>query len=412
MDYNFHVQVLHDAADVLKGLLEIGVNLSSMADRRQMLDMILSEARHLARAEAGSLYVHRNGQLRFVAAQNERLGDGALSSVFLGKEIPATSESLAGFVASTGRVVNIPDAYNLSGDWPFRINRAFDQASGYQTQSILAIPLRCPDGTCVGVLELLNRLQPDSTVGPFPPAEGSGILSLASMAAVTIHNALLQEDLKQAHLDTIIRLSVVVEHRDNATAQHIRRISRTARLLAEALGLSRQQVELIECAAPMHDIGKVGIPDHILHKPSALTPEERQSIQQHTLIGADILGHPQNDLIALAHDIALSHHERWDGNGYPMGLAGEAIPLAGRIVCLADVADALLSERCYKHAYSAETVRDILVSEKGKQFDPAVVEAFLAVEDRILDAYRAAADEPEPTRVTAAHHAPAGTLAL
>ena len=412
MDYNFHVQVLHDAADVLKGLLEIGVHLSSVADRRQMLDMILGEARKLARAEAGSLYVHRNGRLRFVAAQNDRLGDGALSSVFLGKEIPTTSESLAGFVASTGRVVNIPDAYNLSDDWPFRINRAFDQASGYHTQSILAIPLRCPDGSCVGVLELLNRLDAAGAVAPFPNAEGSGILSLASMAAVTIHNALLQEDLKQAHLDTIIRLSVVVEHRDNATAQHIRRISRTARLLAEAMGLDRRQVELIECAAPMHDIGKVGIPDNILHKPSTLTAEERQGIQQHTLIGADILGHPQNDLIAMAHDIALSHHERWDGEGYPTGLAGDAIPLAGRIVGLADVVDALLSKRCYKHAYSAETVHDILVSEKGKQFDPAVVDAFLHVEDRVLEAYRAAEHEPEPTRVTAAHHAPAGAPAL
>jgi len=412
MDYNFHVQVLHDAADVLKGLLEIGVHLSSLADRRQMLNMILGEARKLARAEAGSLYVHRNGRLRFVAAQNDRLGDGALSSVFLGKEIPTTCESLAGFVASTGRVVNIPDAYNLSGDWPFHINRAFDQASGYHTQSILAIPLRCPDGSCVGVLELLNRLDAADTVAPFPNAEGSGILSLASMAAVTIHNALLQEDLKQAHLDTIIRLSVVVEHRDNATARHIRRISRTARLLAEALGLDRRQVELIECAAPMHDIGKVGIPDSILHKPTTLTAEERQGVQQHTLIGADILGHPQNDLIAMAHDIALSHHERWDGRGYPTGLAGEAIPLAGRIVGLADVVDALLSERCYKHAYSAETVHDILLSEKGKQFDPAVVDAFLRIEDRVLEAYRAAAHEPEPTRVTAAHHAPAGAPAL
>jgi len=408
---NFHVQMLHDAADVLKGLLEVGVNLSSLPNRRKMLDMILREACNLARADAGSLYVQRGGRLRFSAARNNHLGKGKLASLFLDKEIPVASTSLAGFVASTGQVVNITDTETLGDGCPFQLNRDFDEASGYHTRSILAIPLKRPDGSCVGVLQLINRLDADGQVVPFPNAEGSGILSLASMAAVTIHNALLQEELKQAHLDTIIRLSVVVEHRDNATAQHIRRISRTARLIAEAMGLDRHQVELIECAAPMHDIGKVGIPDCILHKPGALTPEERTSVQQHTLIGADILGHPQNDLIAMAHDVALAHHERWDGQGYPQGLAERAIPLAGRIVCLADVFDALLSRRCYKDPYSVETVRDIIVSERGKQFDPAVVDAFLRVEGRILEAYAAAAAEPEPVTVTAAYHAPADTHA-
>ena len=409
MDTDFHVRVLHDAADILQGLMQVGIHLSSMPDRRKMLDMILHEARSLARAEAGSLFVQRQQRLRFVAAQNDRLGDGALSKVFLDREIPATANSLAGFVASTGQVVNISDADHLDADTPFRLNRDFDEASGYHTQSILAIPLNRPDGSCVGVLQLINRLDDQGRVVPFPDAEGSGILSLASMAAVTIHNALLQEDLKAAHLDTIIRLSVVVEHRDNATAQHIRRISRTARLVAEAMGLDRRQVELIECAAPMHDIGKVGIPDCILHKPSPLTAEERETVEQHTLIGADILGHPQNELIAMAHDIAISHHERWDGRGYPQGLSGREIPLPGRIVGLADVFDALLSKRCYKNAYSVETVRDIIRSERGKQFDPAVVDAYLRVEQPILEAYAQAAEMPEPTLVTAAHFpAPGG----
>jgi len=410
MDTDFHVQVLHDAADILKGLMQVGIHLSSMPDRRKMLDMILHESRSLARAEAGSLYVLRHGRLRFVAAQNNRLGEGDLSKVFLDHEIPLTGDSLAGFVASTGRVVNIPDTDRMDRDWPFRINRDFDRASGYHTKSILGIALNRPDGSCVGVLELLNRLDSDGGVVPFPNAEGSGILSLASMAAVTIHNALLQEDLKAAHLDTIIRLSVVVEHRDNATAQHIRRISRTAKILAETLGLDQHQVELIECAAPMHDIGKVGIPDLILHKPSALTAEERKSMEQHTLIGADILGHPDNALIAMAHDIAISHHERWDGNGYPKGLAGDAIPLSGRIVCLADVFDALLSKRCYKDPYGIETVRDILRSECGKQFDPVVVDAFFRAEQQILEAYHAEEDSPEQAVVTPTHSpAPAGS---
>jgi len=385
--YDYHVQVLHDAADVLKGLLEIGVNLSAMPDRQKMLEMILLEARKLACAEAGSLYVLRDGRLRFVAAQNDRLPESDISDVFLGAEIPVTTDSLAGFVASTVQVVNIPDADHLADNWPFRINRDFDASSGYHTRSVLAIPLRRPDGSCVGVLELLNRLDPEGGAVAFPNAEGSGILSLASMAAVTISNALLQEELKAAHLDTIIRLSVVVEHRDNVTAQHVRRISRTARLIAETMKLDQRQVELIECAAPMHDVGKVGIPDAVLHKPGPLTPEERRIIEQHALIGADILGHPHNDLIATAHDIAVSHHERWDGGGYPYGLTGTEIPLSGRIVALADVLDALLARRCYKDAYSEGTALDIIRSESGKQFDPTVVEAFFRVADRVLEPY-------------------------
>ncbi len=399
--YDYHVQVLHDAADVLKGLLEIGVNLSAMPDRQKMLEMILLEARKLACAEAGSLYVLRDGRLRFVAAQNDRLPESDISDVFLGAEIPVTTDSLAGFVASTVQVVNIPDADHLADNWPFRINRDFDASSGYHTRSVLAIPLRRPDGSCVGVLELLNRLDPEGGAVAFPNAEGSGILSLASMAAVTISNALLQEELKAAHLDTIIRLSVVVEHRDNVTAQHVRRISRTARLIAETMKLDQRQVELIECAAPMHDVGKVGIPDAVLHKPGPLTTEERRIIEQHALIGADILGHPHNDLIATAHDIAVSHHERWDGGGYPYGLTGTEIPLSGRIVALADVLDALLARRCYKDAYSKGTALDIIRSESGKQFDPTVVEAFFRVADRVLEPYLSKTASPVAAENTA-----------
>jgi HD-GYP domain-containing protein (c-di-GMP phosphodiesterase class II) len=382
-----------DSARLLEALLEIGVNLSAIPDRRRMLDMILAEARRLARAEGGSLYVVRRGQLEFVAAQNDRLPPGALSDLFLGKTIPMSDASLAGFVASTVQVVNIPDADRLSPQWPFRINRDFDATSGYHTQSILAIPLRRPEGRCVGVLELINRLDDDGRVTPFPQAESTGILSLASMAAVTIHNALLQEDLKQAHLDTIIRLSVVVEHRDNATAQHIRRMSHTAGVLARAAGLDAHEVELVESAAPMHDIGKVGIPDAILHKPSALTPDERQAMQQHTFIGADILRHPTSELLAMAHDIAISHHERWDGRGYPNRLAGGEIPLCGRIAALADASDAILSERCYKEAITPERMLHIIREESGLHFDPTLVDAFFDRADEILAPYLQADDE-------------------
>ena len=386
---------------LLRGLLDFGARLYVCRDRQQMLDTILAQARGVTRAEAGSLYLVQKDRLLFVAVQNDKMDTTEIARYLLGKEMPISAESLAGFVASTGEIMSIPDSHRLPAGSPFRINRDFDASSGYHTRSVLAIPLRRPDGSCVGVLELLNRLDPEGGAVAFPNAEGSGILSLASMAAVTISNALLQEELKAAHLDTIIRLSVVVEHRDNVTAQHVRRISRTARLIAETMKLDQRQVELIECAAPMHDVGKVGIPDAVLHKPGPLTPEERRIIEQHALIGADILGHPHNDLIATAHDIAVSHHERWDGGGYPYGLTGTEIPLSGRIVALADVLDALLARRCYKDAYSEGTALDIIRSESGKQFDPTVVEAFFRVADRVLEPYLSKTASPVAAENTA-----------
>jgi len=373
-----HVETLHEAAEVLHSLLEVGANLSGEADRRKVLDLILREARRLARAEAGSLYVLKNQRLRFVAAQNDKVPLNQITQALLDKEMPVSGESLAGHVAATGRLMCIADTDTMTAEVPFRINRDFDAITGYHAHSILAVPLKDPDGECVGVLELFNRLGPKGEVGPFPRAESSGILSLASMAALAIHNMLLQERLKQAHLDTIIRLSVAVEFRDNATADHIRRISSTSGAITRHMGLNRHTIELVECASPMHDIGKIGIPDAILRKPEPLTEDERQIVQRHPVIGAEILGEPTNELMAAARDIALSHHERWDGTGYPNRLAGGQIPLLGRIVALADVFDALLCRRVYKEPYPLDMVLDTISRERGAHFDPQVADGFFA----------------------------------
>ena len=386
------VVIRHDDSEVLRSLLEVGVNLSAVRDRRRMLDMILGEARRLAGAEAGTLYVRKDQSLRFVATQNDRMDVSEIARHLLDKELPLSMDSLAGFVATTGQIMNIPNTRAVPPGMPFRINLDFDARTGYRTKSILALPLmcpdsRCPEGVCVGVLQLINCLDSNGHVAPFPNAERSGILTLGSMAAVTIHNLQLQEQLKQAHLDSIIRLSVAAEFRDDDTAAHIRRISRTSAMVAAAAGLPPEQVELIQYASPMHDIGKIGIPDAILRKPGPLTPEERQVVQTHTTIGADILIRPDNELIAAAREVAISHHERWDGKGYPCHLAGEQIPLSGRVVALADVFDALVSERCYKKAYSHDKSLEIIREEDGKGFDPRVTAAFFSVVDKVLESY-------------------------
>lgn len=193
-------------------------------------------------------------------------------------------------------------------------------------------------------------------------------------------------ELEAAQHEILERLCYAGEYRDDSTGQHVQRVQSVATDLARALDLPETQVALIHQAAALHDVGKIGIPDAILLKPSTLMPEERQQMQMHTTIGGKILGGSQQCLLQAAEEIALTHHERWDGSGYPRGLAGEAIPLAGRIVAVADVFDALTSERPYKAAWPAEAALAEIARQSGRQFDPRVVAAFLRIQHKaVLD---------------------------
>ncbi|WP_374261002.1 HD domain-containing phosphohydrolase [Zoogloea sp.] len=182
--------------------------------------------------------------------------------------------------------------------------------------------------------------------------------------------------------ETIARLARAAEFRDPETGAHILRMAHYSRLIARRLGLDDELCERILTAAPMHDIGKVGTPDHILLKPGRLTDEELVIMRQHPRIGHDILAGSSSPMVQLAAEIALSHHEKFDGTGYPDGLAGEAIPLVGRIVAVADVFDALTSPRPYKPAWALDTAFDFIREGRGSHFDPACVDAFL---DQIPD---------------------------
>lgn len=188
-----------------------------------------------------------------------------------------------------------------------------------------------------------------------------------------------------AHLEFLERLSIAAERGDDTTGHHIHRVGRTSALLAEALGRSREEVKLIEMAAPLHDIGKIGVPDSILLKESKLTSAEFDIMKTHTTIGAKILGESSSsDLMKLAQSIALTHHERWDGLGYPQGLARKDIPLAGRIVAIADVYDALVHDRPYKRAWTAEQALYEIEQQRGRHFDPQVVDTFLELQSKSL----------------------------
>ena len=185
------------------------------------------------------------------------------------------------------------------------------------------------------------------------------------------------EELKESHLETLNRLVKAAEFKDEDTGEHIIRMSQYSSIIAKKLGYSEDETNNILCAAPMHDIGKVGIPDNVMHKVGKLDPHEFELIKEHPVIGAKILANSHSPLVKLAEVIALSHHEKWDGSGYPFGLTGRAIPQAGQIVAMADCFDALTSRRPYKDPYPIDVARKIIIKEKGKSFDPDIVDAFL-----------------------------------
>lgn len=203
-------------------------------------------------------------------------------------------------------------------------------------------------------------------------------------------NAILEEkvaqrtaELEEARIEILERLALAAEFRDDATQQHTVRVGEMAGILARALGWKDKDVELIRRAATLHDIGKVHISDLILLKPASLSPDEFSTMQEHVQVGAEILSGSHVKLLQMAEEIALSHHERWDGTGYPNGLSGEDIPLSGRILSIVDTYDALTHDRPYKEAWSREAALEEIKAQAGKQFDPALVEVFVDVVSQI-----------------------------
>jgi len=198
-------------------------------------------------------------------------------------------------------------------------------------------------------------------------------------ARVRTHLSLVRmEELKASRLAIVQRLGLAAEYKDNETGLHVIRMSHFARILGLAAGMTEQEADDLLHAAPMHDVGKIGIPDRILQKAGPLDADEWKVMQSHATIGAEIIGEHGDGMLQLAHQIALTHHEKYDGSGYPNGLAGEAIPLTGRIVAIADVFDALTSVRPYKRAWTEEEAVAHMVQQKGKHFDPALIDLFVA----------------------------------
>lgn len=376
-------------AAAFEELLDVGIALSSTRDLRTLLTRIVREACRFTTADAATLYLAAKDHLKAEVAHNEtflaRWGEEKAAKVFRTFTVAIDPHSIAGAAAARREIVNVPDVQALGPDSPFQYNPAFDRAFEYETRANLAVPMLTPGGEVVGVLQLINARSKGGAVAAFGEAEVHLARALASQAAVALQNALLTESLRAAHLDTLSRLGVAAEWRDKETANHIVRVSEYCVILAEGLGWKPAEVELLRLSAPMHDVGKLGIPDDILHKPGKLEPEERKVMETHTLIGANIMARAGNEVMRWSRTIALGHHEKWDGSGYPQRIAGESIPLTCQLTAIADVYDALSSRRPYKEPFPEEKVLAIFREDRGRAFRPSLVDLLFDRLDRFRE---------------------------
>ncbi len=396
----------------LQQLFEINQQLEQVKDVDVLLERILTVARKLTRADAGSIYVVTDeGRLQFSHTQNDTLqrklkkGKKLIYNTFT---VPINHESISGYVASTGETLNIPNVYHLSVDVvPYRFDQWYDKKSQYRCQSMLTIPLKNNQDNVIGVMQLINAQNDQNATIPFPEEDIPFIRIFASNAAMAIERAQMTRAI-------ILRMISMAEMRDpEETGTHVNRVGAYSSEIYEAWarkkGIPQETInnykDILRMAAMLHDVGKVGIQDEILKKPGRLNDEEYEIMRQHVIMGAKLFLNVQSEFDEIAGQIALNHHERWDGTGYPghidpandgaplpgyedengnaKGKKGTEIPVFGRVVAVADVYDALSSKRAYKDAWSEDDVLDELQKGSGKQFDPEMIEAFLSSLDMI-----------------------------
>jgi response regulator RpfG family c-di-GMP phosphodiesterase len=388
----------------LQSLISLSMEFNQVRDLDILMEHILTRARTFANADAGSIYLKRGSKLQFSYAQNDTLqarlplGDKLIYTSF---EIPMDSNSLAGCVALSGQSLNIKDTKNIDPSLPCHFNPDFDKASGYWTHSILTIPLRTVREDIVGILQVINAKDEGNQHVSFSEEDEKNMALFAEMAAIALERARMTREM-------ILRMIRMAEMRDpKETGPHVNRVAGFSVEIyeswAKSRGINRKEIDaqrdILRMAAMLHDVGKVSISDVILKKPGKLTEEEFDIMKQHSLAGARLFIDNSSEFDAAALDVALNHHERWDGKGYPghvelvtgklqaqyvrtggqvSSKTGQEIPLFGRITAIADVFDALSSKRCYKEPWQEDQVLSELEKCKGLQFDPELIDHFFS----------------------------------
>lgn len=398
---------------VLEELLEF-IEVSRPQPVQRLLRRVLLKSRRLTGAEAGTIFLVRGrGVSRHLQASNTQ--NDVIRVKPADFRVPLTRGSIAGFTAVTGQTVFVDDLYAIPRDLPYRFDPSFDLADGYRSRSMLAFPLLNHRQKVIGVVELINRRDPEGR-GPLPfsPEQADLIVPFNHIVGSTIERAdmherinaqnrrlrernrmlaeqrarivALQGETEEAFQLSIKLLARAAEIHDENTANHVARVNEYAYFLARELGMPHRFCDEIRYSAQLHDVGKININVAILRKRGPLDAEERAEMCHHPEYGFHILS--ASDRLRMAAEIALYHHEQWDGSGYPVGLSGEQIPVSARIVTMADVYDALRSCRPYKPGLSHDRARAIILggderTDPTRQFDPDLLAIFASSHDRM-----------------------------
>ncbi|HEB74899.1 MAG TPA: HD domain-containing protein [Nitrospirae bacterium] len=343
----------------LKTLTELASLINSSFDQAEIRERAIEATTRVLNAEAASLLLldEATGELYFDVATGEK--GGRVKQIRLKKGV-----GIAGWVAEHGTPLVIHDAQSDP-----RFFKTADKFSGFVTRNIICVPLKTKART-IGVLEGINKKD-----GRFDDSDLELTETLANYIAVAIENARLYSELKDTFYSTAETLSETIELRDPCTGGHTKRVKHYSLIIGRYLGLSKAELETVELAAILHDIGKIGIRDDILLKKGRLTEDEMQHMRMHSIYGAELLKSIKQlkDIVP----VVRNHHERYDGAGYPDGLSGEDISPMARILTVADSFDAMTTHRPYKKSISTEAALEQLRQYAGTQFDPKVVEAFL-----------------------------------
>jgi len=387
----------------LQEIIRLSSEVTKINDLDLLLEKILAKARAFVNADAGSIYIREGDQLRFSHSHNETLSKKLPSGkklIYTSFALPINNHSIAGYVANTGEILNISDVYTIPSYLPYDFSKNFDIVSHYRSKSMLTVPLKTTRGDIAGVLQMINAQDDKGNIISFSKEDEPLMSHFANTATIAIERAQMTRAI-------ILRMISMAELRDPMeTGAHVNRVAGYSVEIFETWAKQQhlspktidEKKDILRLAAMLHDVGKVAISDLILKKPARLNEDEYEIMKQHTFLGARLFANPKSDFDEAALDVALNHHEHWDGKGYPGFLdlvtgkplpgfndgekprpkKGEEIPVFGRVVALADVYDALSSCRSYKESWDEEKVIDVIRGQSGNQFDPAIVEAFFS----------------------------------
>jgi HD-GYP domain-containing protein (c-di-GMP phosphodiesterase class II) len=409
------------AEEKLNTITQMIHDIGEVKDLDLLLERILTNARKFFNADAGSIYLRIGDQLKFSYTQNDtlqrRLSPGK-KLIYHTFSVPINNNSIAGYVGNKRQVVNIPDVYKINHSPPYTFDSHFDEISNYKTRSMLTVPMTNRRGDLLGVMQIINAHDDEGNVIFFAKSDEDHITTFVTSAAHEVERAQMTRNI-------ILRMIKMAELRDPMeTGAHVNRVAAYSAELFEEWAKNKgysakdehvvKQKDVLRLAGMLHDVGKIAITDLILKKPARLNIDEYEEMKSHTYKGAKLFEDIESEFDEIAAEVALNHHEKWNGTGYPGHIdphtekplpghegdngqprpkTGEEIPLFGRIVAVADVYDALCSRRSYKEPWDEERILEEMHQSSGNHFDPEITEAFFSCLDVLKSIKRRFPDE-------------------